>query len=858
MCTPRAHTCIPNIHAAYVRTSLLVPPTMDCRVCRFRLLSTTSALIAMVSTVSIVAGVLQDPPTPSLPSQWMQKFREGNMLVASGADFPNSDLTATIGNGFVGGDVGCSGGSGGSAGALHIAGVYSGWSAPHYSVTRATLPNPLSLTPVTPTNVNVNVNVNANVNSDVDVTATQNQPTDRRRDGKNVTTRTPIIPTFIGAAMDLSEPCYLQRWVAPSECGVRAQIETRFYAHRKFRNLVVLELNLVDADHACQVHVSSCTARAGGVIARGPNLFEVESPEQPADPTFARRQPSSVALVADAIPTTLSLTPTNASVVFMAVVMSTLEPGVTNATAVGLATTALATFKQQTSESLFASHAAAWAEVYGLSTTANPFGGGIEVEGNYSFATNINASLYYMLSSVRSDWSYGISEGGLGSQAYNGHIFWSDGVMDGPLFAAINYPIADSLMQYRLARLDAAKAIAHMNGYDGAYWPWQSVVTGFESSCGNSSIVSPPSGGTAGTCYWMHEVHVGADVALYFRLNYRRSQNKTFLINNAWPIVSATADFFASRVNQSTHESKNWTLLNVIGPDEHSYIQSSNTYSNYVAGETMKFAAYIAETTGVAAPNLQDWKTKSQSMYIPIQQFCDIYPWPNASVDGCPDGSKVMIHPQYDGYHGQDINQADVVLMQWPFHADFDVKVAAADRAYYAKRTSGSDTKGFYTGDSSYAIANLFNNERVGAEQQLLLAFRHMLGPFNVWTELDPNVAHSTGHLNFLTGAGGFLENLVFGYGGVRYGEDGCLHLSPSLPPLGVTSLVIRGLAFGDGTIRLEVSASHVSLSRNGGSSLMVFPPNSTEATQMLTAPRSTVVSPFSPGETIKICLNAA
>ena len=40
----------------------------------------------------------------------------------------------------------------------------------------------------------------------------------------------------------------------------------------------------------------------------------------------------------------------------------------------------------------------------------------------------------------------------------------SDGVMDGPLFAAINAPVADALLAYRSARLGAAKAIAKMNG----------------------------------------------------------------------------------------------------------------------------------------------------------------------------------------------------------------------------------------------------------------------------------------------------------------------------------------------------------------------------------------------------------
>ena len=48
----------------------------------------------------------------------------------------------------------------------------------------------------------------------------------------------------------------------------------------------------------------------------------------------------------------------------------------------------------------------------------------------------------------------------------------------------------------------------------------------------------------------MHEVHVSADVALYFRLNYYRSgRNESFLRDIAYPVVSATADFLVSRSN---------------------------------------------------------------------------------------------------------------------------------------------------------------------------------------------------------------------------------------------------------------------------------------------------------------------
>ena len=73
---------------------------------------------------------------------------------------------------------------------------------------------------------------------------------------------------------------------------------------------------------------------------------------------------------------------------------------------------------------------------------------------------------------------------------------------------------------------------------------------------------------------------------------------------------------------QPTDKSTNWTLLSVIGPDEHSYIQDSNTYTNYVAGEVMAFAAEIAEQLGLAAPNLAEWRAKAAAMYIPVKTMC--------------------------------------------------------------------------------------------------------------------------------------------------------------------------------------------------------------------------------------------
>ena len=166
----------------------------------------------------------------------------------------------------------------------------------------------------------------------------------------------------------------------------------------------------------------------------------------------------------------------------------------------------------------------------------------------------------------------------------------------------------------------------------------------------------------------------------------------------------------------------------------------------------MLFAAEAAETLGLSPASLPTWLSMGHSMLVPTKTYCTS--WPNASVIGCPPSELVKIHPQFDGYHGEDINQADVALLQWPLHLPMDESVAAADLSYYAARSSGSDTKGFYTGDSSYAIAMLFLGQRTAAQAQLAFAFDHMLGDFNIWTETNPKVAahNGTGNLNFLTG----------------------------------------------------------------------------------------------------------
>ena len=68
------------------------------------------------------------------------------------------------------------------------------------------------------------------------------------------------------------------------------------------------------------------------------------------------------------------------------------------------------------------------------------------------------------------------------------------------------------------------------------------------------------------------------------------------------------------------------------------------------------------------------------------------------------------------------------------------------------------------------------------------------------------------GALNEISSGGAFLQNVLYGYAGVRLEEAGVV-LRPVLPPLGVTELTLRGLAFAGSRVRYSFNATHLSLS---------------------------------------------
>ena len=84
---------------------------------------------------------------------------------------------------------------------------------------------------------------------------------------------------------------------------------------------------------------------------------------------------------------------------------------------------------------------------------------------------------------------------------------------------------------------------------------------------------------------------------------------------HAWPVVSATAAFWASRaVAETTTNTDNYTIKNCVGPDEASGIVSDEAYTNAIAGATLMFALEAGKILNAAVG--ENWTTIASKMYV--------------------------------------------------------------------------------------------------------------------------------------------------------------------------------------------------------------------------------------------------
>ena len=79
-----------------------------------------------------------------------------------------------------------------------------------------------------------------------------------------------------------------------------------------------------------------------------------------------------------------------------------------------------------------------------------------------------------------------------------------------------------------------------------------------------------------------------------------------------------------------------------------------------------------------------------------------------------------------------------------------------------------------------------------------------------MFSEIPVSAKSTGGCVNFITGAGGLLQSVLFGYGGIRYRKDQ-MDLNPTKLP-NTTSWAMRGVKYRDVSFDVEVHGSYLTV----------------------------------------------
>ncbi|MDQ2720254.1 MAG: glycoside hydrolase family 65 protein [Bacteroidota bacterium] len=385
--------------------------------------------------------------------------------------------------------------------------------------------------------------------------------------------------------------------------------------------------------------------------------------------------------------------------------------------------------KLQGVKNLIQFHNAAWDDLWKSD---------IVVFGNNNSQRDIHSAMYHLYSFVRPGTSYSLSPMGLSGLGYNGHVFWDAELWMFPAILVLHPEMAKSMIEYRFQRLAEAKHNAFAHGYKGAMFPWESAATGNEET---------PVWALSGP----FEHHITADVAIAAWNYFAVTQDTSWLREKGFPLIKECADFWVSRVEKNGPGK--YDIKNVVAADEWAENVDNNAFTNAAAKANLRYAVMSANILHQPVDN--DWADVEKN--IPILQL---------------DNS---VTSEYAGYNGIKIKQADVNLLAYPLKEITDPQRIKKDLEYYESRIGeGSPAMTHAIFAVLYARLNEPDKAWNAFEETYI---PNKLPPFGV-------LAETAGGTNpyFATGAGGYLQSVLFGFGGLDITPEGIVQIKTTLP----------------------------------------------------------------------------
>jgi len=400
---------------------------------------------------------------------------------------------------------------------------------------------------------------------------------------------------------------------------------------------------------------------------------------------------------------------------------------------------------------LLQQHRAAWRELWRSD---------IAIDGDVQAQTVVHSDLYYLLATSTADTRWPMGACGL-TPGYTGHAFWDSDTWIFPALLLLHPERAKSLVMFRAHTLPAAQARANARGLKGAMYPWE----------------ADPENGSEQIPYFAHvlsesEIHVNADVAIAQWQYWLATHDREWLKRDGWPVIRDVADFWASRASWNA-EQRRYEILHVTSVAESYNDVPNDTFTNVSAQKVLDLAAKAAALVG-ARPD-PHWAEVASKLYIPFSQAEQRHLDFDASMPREPlEGSTLglLSYPSLDLQMSEKIRRNDfdyiMISVRQGHHEPHGMSLAPASIAAAA------------AGDTTSAVAWLQRNFTSGLIKP----------PFNVRTETTTN---NTGY--FVTASGGFLQNLLYGFSGLRVEEKGLIAAYAPVLPAEWKSMTLKDIS---------------------------------------------------------------
>lgn len=403
---------------------------------------------------------------------------------------------------------------------------------------------------------------------------------------------------------------------------------------------------------------------------------------------------------------------------------------------------------------LLSAHQAAWHALWQTD---------VQIDGDPKAQQIVHSDLYYLMSNATADTAWPIGACAM-TPGYAGHAFWDSDSWVFPALLLLHPSRAKSLVMFRDRTLPAAQQRARERGLPGAMYPWE----------------ADPENGTEQTPHFARvlgerEIHVNADIAIAQWQYYLASGDKVWLKQHGWPVIRDIAKFWTGRATFNAKKQR-YEILHVTSVDEDYNDVPNDTFTNVSAAKALNIATAAAAIVG-ETPDPR-WSDIAARMLIPFSE-----------KDGHHLDFDASVPHDMDSWGGSSLPMLSYPSLDFPMtqalrQRDYDFALSPITRSHRDPNSMG-------LAPTSIAAATLGDTAGASEWFRRNITADVIKPPFNVRTETATN---NTGY--FLTASAGLLQNMVYGFTGLRIEEAGLVEAYPPVLPPSWKSLTLKQVRF--------------------------------------------------------------